>query len=125
MEIEIEVKNNAESLIYSTEKMIAEYKDKVEKEVVEKIEKEINELKDVLKDGNTEDIKSKLESVQKVSQEMGAKMYEQAAKEQASKSEGDGKADENIVDAELVDDDIVDAEKEDANAKDSGDSEKI
>jgi molecular chaperone DnaK len=103
---EIEVRNNSESLIYSTEKMINEYKDKVDKGVVDKIQAEINELKGLLKDGDTQAIKAKLEIVQKVSQEMGAKMYEQAAeaKKQGANSGNDSK-DDGVIDAEIVDED--------------------
>ncbi len=99
----IEIKNNAESLVYSTEKMLDEYKDKVDKETSEKIKKELEELKELMKEDDVEKIKNKLEEVQKVSQEMGAKMYQQAAQEQASKESGEKNSDEKVVDAEVVD----------------------
>ena len=104
--------NEAESLIYSTEKMIEEYKDKVDKETIGKIQTQIDELKETLKGENTEDIKSKLEAVKKVSQEIGVKMYEQAAQEQAG-SEGSD-ADSKVVDAEVVEDSKEEA-KEDSD----------
>ncbi len=98
----IEVKNNAESLIYSTEKMLNEYKDKVDKETKEKIEKEINELKELLKNDDIEKIKSKLEEIQKISQEIGTKMYQQASQEE-EKDETKEKKDD-VEDAQVVDD---------------------
>jgi molecular chaperone DnaK len=91
--------NEAESLIYATEKMLKEYKDKVDKETISKIQKEINELKELLKGDNLDDIKNKLENVKQVSQELGVKMYEQAAKE-ATQANSDSK----VVDAEVVED---------------------
>jgi len=97
----IEVHNNAENLVYSTEKMLKEYETKIDKETKEKIEKELKELKELLKEDDTEKIKKKLEEVQKVSQEIGAKMYQQAAQEKAKESKKDSK--EEPVDAEVVD----------------------
>ncbi|MFH1238350.1 MAG: molecular chaperone DnaK [archaeon] len=103
----IEIKNNAESLIYSTEKMLEEYNKKIEKETLEKIEKELKELKELMTEDDVEKIEKKLKEVQKISQEVGVKMYQQAATEQASKKEGEAKdenSEEKIVDAEVVDD---------------------
>jgi len=107
--------NHAESLIYSTEKMLNEYKDKVDKETISKIQKEIDELKEVLKTNNTDEIKKKLEEVQKVSQELGVKIYEQSAKEQAEKA--NAPADSKVVDAEVVKEEAKAEEgiKEEAN----------
>jgi len=102
----IEVKNTAETLVYSTEKLLNDNKDKVDKETSEKIQKQIDELKEVIKTDDTEKIKKKLEEVQKVVQEIGMKIYQQAAAEEAKKSEksGDKKEDkdEKVVDAEVV-----------------------
>ena len=102
----IEIKNNAETLVYSTEKLLNENKDKVDKKTSEKIQKQIDELKKVIKTDDTEKIKKKLEEVQKVVQEIGMKIYQQAAAEQAKK-EKDKKEDkdEKVVDAEVVDED--------------------
>ena len=118
----IEAKNNAESLIYSTEKMLKEHKDKVDKETSEKIEKELKDLKELIKEDDVEKIKSKLEEVQKISQEVGVKMYQQAASEQASnESAGKKDSDEKVVDAEVVEDehdkDKTDKEKETEDKK--------
>lgn len=100
----IEVKNNAEALVYSTEKMLEEYKDKVDKETLDKINKELDELKELMKEDDVEKIKNKLKEVQKISQEVGVKMYEKVAQEQASKESGEKKdSDEKVVDAEIVD----------------------
>ena len=101
----IETNNNAESLIYTTEKMLEENKDKVEKETSEKIHKELAELKELMKEEDVEKIKSKLKEIQKISQEVGTKMYEQAAKEQAAAEEDKDNSEEKVVDAEVVEDD--------------------
>jgi len=117
----IEIKNNAESLIYSTEKMLEEYKDKVDKETSAKIKEKIKELKEVAEEDDVEKIKEKLEEVQKISQEIGVKMYEQAAKEQASSESKEKNSKEKIVDAEIVDEESEknkeDSEKEGEDKK--------
>ncbi len=107
----VETKNSAETLIFTTEKMLKEHSDKVDKKTKEKIEKAIGELKETLKEGKTEDIKKKLEEVDKVAQEIGAEMYKKVAEEMAkkqaaaSKTEENGKKDEKetVVDAEVED----------------------
>ncbi len=113
--------NEAESLVYSSEKMIEEYKSKVDKETITKIQTEIDELKEILKKENVEEIKSKLETVKKVSQEIGVKIYEQAAKEKEDSGS-------KVVDAEVVEDadSKKDSEKkaEEEPKKDSKDESK-
>ncbi len=115
----IEVKNNAESLIYSTEKMLSEYKEKIDEETKEKIEKELGELKEIVKEDDTEKIKNKLEEVQKISQEVGTKMYQQAAAEASQKEESkkEGNSDEKVVDAEIVEDEAEDKEDKEEKAE--------
>ena len=83
----IEVKNQADTLIYSTEKMLSEYKEKIDNETSAKIQKEINELKEAVKSDDTEKIKKKLDEVNKVAQEIGTKMYQQAQKVTAEKKD--------------------------------------
>lgn len=100
----IEVKNNAESLVYSTEKMLNEYKDKIDKETQEKVEKEISELKELLKNDDIEKIKSKLEEIQKISQEIGTKMYQQTSQESNTEKEETKEKKDNVEDAQVVDD---------------------
>jgi len=100
----IEVKNNAESLVYSTEKMLNEYKDKIDKETKEKVEKEISELKELLKNDDIEKIKSKLEEIQKISQEIGTKMYQQTSQESNTEKEETKEKKDNVEDAQIVDD---------------------
>jgi len=109
----IEVKNNAETLIYSTEKMLKEYEGKVDKETKEKIEKELKELKDVVGKDDVEAVKKKLGELEKVSQEVGMKMYQKAAEEQAKKqSEEEKKKDKSEEEEKVVDAEVVDEGKE-------------
>ncbi len=95
-------RNEAESLIYATEKMMEEYKDKAElKDTIEKIQKQMEELKKALGSTNIQTIKAELENTKRVSQELGVKIYEQSAKEQAAGASATG--DSKVVDAEVVD----------------------
>lgn len=95
----IEVKNEAEALIYTTEKLLKDQGDKIEKETKENIEKEIASLKELVKNEDISAIKSKLEEIQKAAQEIGSKMYEKAREEQSKKK--DDKKDDDVVDADF------------------------
>ncbi len=103
---EVEIRNNADSVVYTTEKLLKDYSDKIDKDTKEKIEKEINELKEAVKEDNIDKIKKKLDDVNRVAQEIGTKMYQEAMQKQAEvnpKKKSDKKEDEDIVDAEVVD----------------------
>ena len=80
----IEVKNNAETLCYSTEKALKEYGDKISSQEKANIEAAIKDLRDTLASSNasTEEIKSKTEKLQEVSMQLGQKVYEAAQQAQ-------------------------------------------
>ena len=105
----VEARNQAESLIHSTEKSMEEHNDKVDPTTIEAIELAISALKDQLEtDGvSAEKIKSGIQNVTEAAMKLGEAIYK-AQQEQA------GEADP--ADAEepsAVDDDIVDADFED------------
>jgi molecular chaperone DnaK len=79
---EIETKNQADTLVYSTEKMLAELGDKIPADIKGKIQTSLEALKTALKDGSVADIKAKMEDLQKVSQEAGEAIYKQSAEAQ-------------------------------------------
>ena len=93
----INTKNNAENLVYSTEKLMDENSDKIDKETRDKIQKEIDELKEVIKTDDQDNIKKKLEKVNKIVYEIGMKMYQQTAQAESKNKKDDA------VDAEVVD----------------------
>ena len=72
---EIEVKNNAESLIYNSEKTLKDLGDKVSGEEKAKIETEIENTKKALESNNTESIKEATEKLTKVFYEMSEQLY--------------------------------------------------
>lgn len=96
----IELRNNAENLIYTTEKLLDENKDKIDNETSEKIKSKIEELKEIIKTDDSNKLKKKVDEFNKVVQEIGMKIYQKASAEQ----EKTGKKDD-AVDAEVVDED--------------------
>lgn len=71
----IEIKNNAESMIYTTEKSLEEFKDKIPNDVKEKVESAKKELEEALKGEDYSIIKQKSEDLQKTLEDIGASMY--------------------------------------------------
>ena len=111
---EIETRNNADSLVYSTEKSLNEYGDKVSEEDRNAIQQAIDKLKESLKGENVEAIKADTEVLTQASHKLAEAMYAQAAAEQATSTSEDGSAatdaddDETVIDVEaeeVVDED--------------------
>lgn len=71
----IEVRNHADSLVYSTEKSLKEYGDKVAVDDRGAIEKALTDLKSVLTSDNASDIKSKTDALMQVAMKLGEAMY--------------------------------------------------
>lgn len=73
-----EIKNQADTLVYSTEKLLSEQAEKIPSEMREKVMGPLEALKTAVKEGSTAEIKAKMDEMQKVAQEMGASLYQQA-----------------------------------------------
>jgi len=84
---EAELRNNADALIYTTEKTLAELKEKLSKEQQEEIEAALKETKKALEKGTSAELKEKVEKLQKVLQKAGTAIYEEAAKRYAEDKE--------------------------------------
>ena len=78
---EVEIRNNADSMIYTAEKTLNELSEKIPSDKKENIEKLIKELKDELKGDDITKIKSKTEELTKAIQEIGATIYQQVQQE--------------------------------------------
>ncbi len=118
---EVEARNNADSLIYQTEKTLKDLGDKVPKDDQKKIEDEVASTKEALKSNDPDTIKSATEKLQKVSFDTFGKIYQQAGGDPNAAGgaaggagfdpnydpNGGAKKDDNVVDAdyEVVDDD--------------------
>ncbi|GAF70463.1 unnamed protein product, partial [marine sediment metagenome] len=80
----VDLKNQADQLIYSTEKTLKEHGDKVSAETRGKIESAANNLKEAVKGEDADAIKRAIENLGTASQELGKVLYEEAAKKQAA-----------------------------------------
>ena len=112
---EVEIKNNAESLVNAAEKAIEEAGDIATDEQKSKVEAATAELKTALEGEDLEDIKAKTDELQSAVYEVSAAMYQKAQDEASAAAgseapEGDASSadDENIVDADY---EVVDDEK--------------
>ena len=102
----VEARNQAESLIHSTEKAVEEHKDKVDPTTVEAIELAVAALKETVEGDDAGKIKSGIQNVTEASMKLGEAIY----KAQAEAADG---ADAGEDEPRSVDDDIVDADFED------------
>ena len=113
---EIDVRNNADAMVYQTEKQMDELKDKISEDDKNAVQDKLNKLKDTLKGTNTGDIKNATEELTKVFYEISSKMYQQQQAQnpnagaqqgaQGADNAGAGASD-NVYDADykVVDDD--------------------
>ena len=86
----IEVKNNAETAIFTAEKTLKDAKDKVDKDSVKNIEAKLTALKSVKDSANTEEVKKKTEELSTELQKVGQKMYQAAQAAQATQQKAAG-----------------------------------
>lgn len=109
----VEAKNNADQLVYSTDKVIKDLADKVDASEIEKANEAKDKVKAALETDNLEEITAATEALNEIVQQLSVKLYEQAAQaEQGAEggqgaSEGNAKKD-NVVDADY---EVVDDEK--------------
>ncbi|HSW01500.1 MAG TPA: molecular chaperone DnaK [Sedimentisphaerales bacterium] len=111
----IDLKNQADQIVYSTEKTLKEHGAKVSSETRGKIESAVNNLKEAVKGEDASAIRKAIENLQETSQELGKALYEEAAKKQAATgaqaqpqgSAGPGEAEvkrkggDDVIDAEF------------------------
>jgi len=110
---EVEVVNQADTLVYTTEKLLKEVKGKFDDKKLEEIKKHNDELKELLTDKDVSKIKQKMEEMNKVIQEASTELYKKAAEEQQKQQKnGEGKSEKDgkVVDGEY---EIKDDKKKD------------
>ncbi|MEU1668742.1 molecular chaperone DnaK [Streptomyces sparsogenes] len=107
-----ETRNQAEQLVYQTEKFLKDNEDKVPGDVKTEVETAVGELKEKLKGDDTGEIRTATEKVAAVSQKLGQALYANAPGDGAGAAgaagDGQAKADDDVVDAEIVDDEKAD-----------------
>ena len=106
---EIEVRNNADSLIYTSEKTLDELKDQVSEDEKTKVEGLVAELRELIAGDDIAAIKEKSDELSNVIQEIGAKIYQQAQAEAQAQQAGQ---DPNAGATQDDNDDTIDADYE-------------
>jgi molecular chaperone DnaK len=117
---QVEVINQADNLVYATEKSLKDYGDKVSQAERADIEAKANDLKAAIKDKNVDRIKKGMEDLSRASHKLAEEIYKQAASKQSQQSAGSAstgtgqdsagpkeekKKDEDIIDAEYKEED--------------------
>jgi molecular chaperone DnaK len=115
----VELRNEADNLVFRTEKLISENEDKITDDVKQPVVEAIAEVKTALEGEDNDAVKAAVEKLNTTSAALGQAMYAAAAAQQApseagapsdnaegngSSSAGGGASDEDVVDAEIVDD---------------------
>jgi len=107
---EIETKNEADAVLYATEKSLKDYGDKVSQEERLKIEQGISKLKETLKSNNLDDIRKSKDELLQSSHKLAEEMYRAASQKKDGGASGQGPAqpdgkgsEDKVVDAEVVD----------------------
>ena len=114
---EVEVRNDAESLVFQTEKTIKDLGDKIDDDEKEEVEDEIKELKEALEKDDIDEIKEKKESLQEKAMKLATKVYEEAAKnrqaeENTEEKDEDYEDDKKDKKKKKKDDDVEEADIE-------------
>ncbi|MGB4692346.1 MAG: molecular chaperone DnaK [Atribacterales bacterium] len=109
---EVEVRNQADNLIYTVEKNLRESGDKLSSETRAQVENALNALREAMNKDDIADIRRKMDDLQNASHAMAQELYQKTAQSEASASSQAGSSnettqDENVVDADyrVVDDD--------------------
>jgi len=108
----VEIRNQADSLIFQTKKQMEEMKDKLSEDAKSKLEAEIKKVEDAIATNNTDQIKTATESLNKVWNEIASQLYQQAGQQTTEQQQAAGGQEqpkdqkENVQDAsyEVVDD---------------------
>ena len=101
---EVELRNEADQLVFTTEKTLKDLEGKVDADEVKKAEDAKEELKAAIEKNDLEEIRQKKDALSEIVQNLSMKLYEEAAKQAQAAQEAQGqggKADDNVVDAEF------------------------
>lgn len=105
---EVETRNNADSLIYSTESSLNEFGDKISEEDRNAVQSAIEKLRETLNGNDVEAIKAETEALTQASHKLAEAMYAQAA----AASEATAEAGDSTAETDTSDETVVDAEAE-------------
>ena len=102
---EVELRNEADQLVFQTEKTLKDLEGKVDEAEVTKANEAKDELKAAIEKNELEEIRTKKDALNEIVQALTMKLYEEAAKAQQAAQEGAGEGeaqDDNVVDAEFT-----------------------
>jgi len=102
---EAEARNNADTLVYGTEKTLADLGEKVPEDTKSEIESAIADVKKALEGDDTEAIKTATTRLQEKSYKLAEIVYQQAQEEQSAEQGSTPEPDEEVADYEVVDED--------------------
>ena len=105
---EVEVKNNADNLVYQAEKAVKDFEGKADVAQLEAVKKATETLKASIESGDIEKIKADSEALTAPLYELSSKMYEQAQAQGEQGGQEAPKQDDNVVDADYT---VVDEDK--------------
>ncbi|RLV47842.1 molecular chaperone DnaK [Nocardioides mangrovicus] len=110
----IETRNQADGLVYNTEKFLSDNGDKLPEDIKSEVQGDVDALKKLLEDDGTETdaFNAAITKLGESSQKMGAAMYEQSAAEESASGEQAAEQAEQAGEDEIVDAEIVDDEPE-------------
>ena len=100
---EIELRNNADALVYQTEKGLTELGDKYTQEDKERIQKALNDMKEALKGSDVADMRKKYDELTKVVGEVNVKLYQQTSQQQESQQGPQQEQQDNVWKGKPVD----------------------
>jgi molecular chaperone DnaK len=109
---EIELRNSTDGMVYSFEKTISEMGDKIDKTMKSRLEEAIKNTKEVLKGQDLDRIKQEKENLEKIMQEVGTKIYEEAAKKTQEQQPNQEPSEEKQESKETGKDEAIDADFE-------------
>ena len=118
----VETRNQADSLVYTTEKFLTDNADKIPDDVKTEVQADLDALKGILEnaEAGSQEIQTGVTKLGESSQKMGAAMYAAAEADQAAAGGSDtstGAADDDVVDAEIVDEPADEAGDEPAEGE--------
>lgn len=120
---DIEVKNNADTLLYQTEKTLKDLEGKISSEEKASAQSAADELKKAIESNDTEQMKDKTEKLTKVFNDLAQKLYAQTGQQDGAQAGPQGGTDSN-QDSEPKDDNVVDADFEEVHDDDDKNNKK-
>jgi len=106
---EVELRNEADQLVFTTEKTLKDVEGKVDEAEVQKANEAKDELKAAIEKNDLDEIRTKKDALQELVTNLSVKLYEEAAKQAQAAQGAEGESDKG------KDDDVVDAEFEEVN----------